>query len=39
VDATRLTVAGTPIYVDLAEIFARLDKHQPGSAAATAEVR
>jgi Uma2 family endonuclease len=39
VDATRLTVAGTPIYVDLAEIFARLDKYQPGSAAASAEVR
>jgi Uma2 family endonuclease len=37
-DATRLTVAGTPIYVDLAEIFARLDKHQPGVASAPAEV-
>jgi Uma2 family endonuclease len=32
VDAMRLTVAGTPIYVDLEAIFARLDKYQSGNA-------
>jgi Uma2 family endonuclease len=29
-DVMHLTVAGTPIYVDLEAIFARLDKYQTG---------
>jgi Uma2 family endonuclease len=33
VEVTRLTVAGTPIYVDLEAIFARLDKYQTGEVA------
>jgi Uma2 family endonuclease len=32
VEVTRLTVAGSPVYVDLEAIFARLDKYQTGVA-------
>jgi Uma2 family endonuclease len=35
VGVTRLTVAGSPVYVDLEQIFARLDKYQTGDDAKT----
>jgi hypothetical protein len=35
-DVTRLTVAGSPVYVDLEQIFARLDKYQTCGAGKTA---
>ncbi len=33
VGVTRLTVAGTPVYVDLEQIFARSHQYQTGDAA------